>query len=170
MAQPGDFRVQNGVWEAYDGSKWVVANPIEQEWFSDRYSGVTGTGNAQRFENLGYPEIDASQYASKSEFVTRYRQSKARGEFDLAPTGPGTQTPRSIQSLWGEFMPDVPWPPVDKLLGEIDTNLINSFLASLRANNVAGWSDPKRFTIEDAQGRTHVFGQAPGSTLSLIHI
>ncbi len=157
MAQVDDFRLRNGVWQGYgSNNEWNVLPDAVQEYLNSNFSGVRGTGIDQVF--LPFEEdVNAAPMVRGSVIGALGRLPK--------PTGPSPKgATRSIQSLWQEFMPGVDWPPVDKIFGEIDTNLINSFLSSLRANNVAGWSDPKRFTIEDAQGRTHVFGQAPGST------
>ena len=160
MPQVDDFRLRNGVWEGYNSNnQWNALPNSMQEYLNSNFSGVSGTGSNQLFLPLDRGP-DATRPSQRRETVITALMGISQ---PTGSTGAGS-SPRSIQSLWQEFMPDVPWPPVDKILGEIDTNLINSFLSSLRANNVAGWSEPKRFTIVDANGKTHVFGQAPGST------
>ena len=54
MAQPGDFRVQNGVWEAVRGDgQWHPVPDKNQEILNRQFISVTGTGEDQKFITRG---------------------------------------------------------------------------------------------------------------------
>ena len=54
MAQPGDFRVQNGVWEGLGTNRqWFPALQHVQEYLNKYFLSVSGTGANQRFIGVG---------------------------------------------------------------------------------------------------------------------
>ena len=163
MAQVDDFRLRNGVWEGYNSNnQWNALPNSMQEYLNSNFSGVSGTGSNQLFLPLDRGP-DATRPSQRRETVITALMGISQ---PTESTGTGSSNePQELSALYEQHM-GLPWPPYN-INGTINHQLINSFLQSLRANDVAGWSDPKRFTIVDANGKTHVFGQAPGSTKAI---
>lgn len=133
------------------------------DYMNRAYTGVTGTGDNQLFTQTGTAEPPVSKA-----LVLQGANSYAVG--GSGSTQPSSNQPtvsqQTLQKHWQQFMPGVKWPPETgpAWARVVDTQLINSFLQSLRVMDVPGFSDPQTFELTDSQGRVHMYGQAPGST------
>ena len=47
MAQDGDFRFQGNIWSGYDNGSWQILPDQAQEYLTQNYTGVSGTGPSQ---------------------------------------------------------------------------------------------------------------------------
>ena len=159
MAQVGDMRVDNRKWSFYNqNGAWEPFDPTISQWLDRRYTSVSGEGANQQLAMRGVDSV-----ASMSQVRNSLSVADSQGAFSAAPASdPNDVTGPTLQYHWNRFMPEVQWPPKD-LSGQVDTQLINSFLQSMRVQGVPGFTEATTFTLQDAQGRTRKYGQPPGS-------
>ena len=160
MAQQGEFRFENNVWSGYTGSVWEVLPDEVQAYLTQNFDGVSGSGTSQVFSQKGTNSVVPLNQVKAGVVAAFQGTSQPSGN---QPSNRSTVSQETLRDHWNRFMPGTDWPPLE-LSGEVNTQLLNSFLQSLRVMGVPGFADPQTFELTDAQGRVHMYGQAPGST------
>jgi len=150
MAQDNDLRLRYGTWEQYLNGRWNEASDATQRWLSDRYVGVRGTGNAQSFENIGYPETTTKRYTSRDEFRTSLIAAKEKGDL----TGPRDKSQKKsfrerFLEAWADWS-DQPWPPYIEGQAEfgLDGRVVGPFMEYFEALD-ADNREPQSFTLDN---------------------
>jgi hypothetical protein len=150
MAQDNDLRLRYGTWEQYLNGRWNEASDATQQWLSERYSGVRGTGDAQSFENIGYPETTTNRYTSRDAFLTSWRAAKERGVF----AGPRDKSQKKnfrerFLEAWATWS-DEPWPPYIDGQAEfgLDGRVVGPFMEYFEALD-ADNREPQSFTLDN---------------------
>ena len=160
MAQPGDWRLENGVWQGLedDGTTWETMGPSVQQYMSRNFSGVSGTGNNQLFSSFGTdPPMSKSQVDAA---VVNVLQG-GTGTPNPATAGTQGERIRDAYRTWTND-PDAEWPPMKEdvtsprweMVGGQrqftgyntiqDTEAIDQFLTYAKQNNI-------RFTDAELQ-------------------
>ena len=160
MAQPGDWRLENGVWQGLedDGTTWETMSPSVQQYMSRNFSGVSGTGNNQLFSSFSTdPPMSKSQVDAA---VVNVLQG-GTGTPNPATAGTQGERIRDAYRTWTN-KPDAEWPPMKEdvtsprweMVGGQrqftgyntiqDTEAIDQFLTYAKQNNI-------RFTDAELQ-------------------
>ena len=153
MAQDNDLRLRYGTWEQYLNGRWYEASDATQQWLSERYSGVTGTGNAQSFENIGYPETTTNRYTSRNEFTTSLLAAKEKG--DLASPrdkSPEKSTRERFLEAWSEFSGGKRFPPYIENNPDfgLDGDVLRAFMTYFETVDPVA-SQPQSYTLDNGE-------------------
>jgi len=153
MAQDDDLRLRYGTWERYLNGRWYEASDATQQWLSERYSGVTGTGNAQSFENIGYPETTTNRYTSRNEFTTSLLAAKEKG--DLASPrdkSPEKSTRERFLEAWSEFSGGKRFPPYIENNPDfgLDGDVLRAFMTYFETVDPVA-SQPQSYTLDNGE-------------------
>ena len=137
MAQPGDFRLSGNVWQGFGkNNQWFDFPTDYQAVLSERYSGVTGTGSSQQFENIGWPETAPSRYESPNTVMSVLDASITRAAVSKTPTqapstvseGPNPITDWAAEFLGKDLGETVVYPFKDRY-GQYDADMMQQFVA-----------------------------------------
>ena len=153
MAQDNDLRLRYGTWEQYLNGRWYEAADATQQWLSERYSGVTGTGNAQSFENIGYPETTTNRYTSRNEFTTSLLAAKEKGDLASPRDKPPEKSTRErFLEAWSEFSGGKRFPPYIENNPDfgLDGDVLRAFMTYFETVDPVA-SQPQSYTLDNGE-------------------
>lgn len=149
MAMEGDFRLESGKWQVFFDPDWLNVTDRNLLGILSAYDGVSGEGPGQVFSQRG---VDA---------VVRVNVA-------LASFTPVNDLADDWERLGLNADGKSPWPPIDQITGNLDSDAIRSFLAILKQEeSPEADGEPRIFDLRDIGGGFEV--SLPGRS-GTVHI